>query len=171
MVKCTGRGLVVKRPGVLSKVQMLTLVLGVGIFSLLPILETSKTGPFGKGASENFSRLQTYPNLHRPLPVGPQLAHTRAWGREFVHVCSVKLPPERVPGDKFLSLPWKMWWKFRKVGILSPFSLGKYERKFATKNPPEFFTLGGGGKNAKFHHLNLLGAALRECLFWSVSRS
>ena len=26
----------------------------------------------------------------------------------------------------------------------------------------EFFTLGGGGKNAKFHHLNLLGAALRK---------
>ena len=30
MVKCTGRGLVVKRPGALSKVQMLNLVLGVG---------------------------------------------------------------------------------------------------------------------------------------------
>ena len=37
MVNYTGRGLVVKRPGVLSKVQMLTLVLGVGVFSLLPI--------------------------------------------------------------------------------------------------------------------------------------
>ena len=37
MVKCTGRGLVVKRQGVLSKVQMLDLVLGVGVFSLLPI--------------------------------------------------------------------------------------------------------------------------------------
>ena len=36
VVKYTGRGLVVKRPGVLSKVQMLTLVLGVGVFSLLP---------------------------------------------------------------------------------------------------------------------------------------
>ena len=36
MVKCIGRGLVVKRPGVLSKVQMLNLVLGVGVFSLLP---------------------------------------------------------------------------------------------------------------------------------------
>ena len=36
MVRCTGRrGLVVKRPGVLSKVQMLNLVLGVGVFSLL----------------------------------------------------------------------------------------------------------------------------------------
>ena len=32
----TGRGLVVKRPGVLSKVQMLNLILGVGVFSLLP---------------------------------------------------------------------------------------------------------------------------------------
>ena len=39
MVKYTGRGLVVKRPGVLSKVQMLTLVLGVGVFSLLPNFE------------------------------------------------------------------------------------------------------------------------------------
>ena len=38
MVKYTGSGLVVKRPGVLSKVQMLNLVLGVGVFSLLPIL-------------------------------------------------------------------------------------------------------------------------------------
>ena len=36
MVKYTGRGLVVKRPGVLSKVQMLNLILGVGVFSLLP---------------------------------------------------------------------------------------------------------------------------------------
>ena len=35
MVKCTGRGLVVKWPGVLSKVQMLNLVLGVEVFSLL----------------------------------------------------------------------------------------------------------------------------------------
>ena len=33
VVKYTGRGLVVKRPGVVSKVQMLTLVLGVGVFS------------------------------------------------------------------------------------------------------------------------------------------
>ena len=37
MVKYTGRGLVVKRLGVLSKVQMLNLVLGVGVFSPLPI--------------------------------------------------------------------------------------------------------------------------------------
>ena len=36
MVNYTGRGLVVKRPGGLSKVQMLNLVLGVGVFSLLP---------------------------------------------------------------------------------------------------------------------------------------
>ena len=38
MVTYTGRGLVAKRPGVLSKVQMLNLVLGVGVFSLLPSL-------------------------------------------------------------------------------------------------------------------------------------
>ena len=36
MAKYTERGLVVKRPGVLSKVQMLNHVLGVGVFSLLP---------------------------------------------------------------------------------------------------------------------------------------
>ena len=35
MVKYTGRGLVVKRPGVLSKVQMLKLVLGVASSKLL----------------------------------------------------------------------------------------------------------------------------------------
>ena len=40
MVKNTGGGLVVKRPGVLSKVQRLTLVLGVGVFSLLPIMRS-----------------------------------------------------------------------------------------------------------------------------------
>ena len=38
MAKCKGRGLVVKRPGALSKVQKLNLVLGVGVFSLLPNL-------------------------------------------------------------------------------------------------------------------------------------
>ena len=37
VVKFTGKGLVVKRPGVVSKDQMLNLVLGVGVFSLLPI--------------------------------------------------------------------------------------------------------------------------------------
>ena len=36
MVKYIGKGLVAKRPGVLSKVQMLNLVLGVGVSSLLP---------------------------------------------------------------------------------------------------------------------------------------
>ena len=36
MVEYTGGGLAAKRPGGLSKVQMLTLVLGVGVFSPLP---------------------------------------------------------------------------------------------------------------------------------------
>ena len=55
MVKYTGRGLVVKRPGVLSKVQTLDLVLGVGVFSLLPIflvfglVEKALQGTFWKG--------------------------------------------------------------------------------------------------------------------------
>ena len=47
MVKCTGRGLVVKRPGVLSKVQMLTLVLGVGVVHKLA------NGYFANGYFEN----------------------------------------------------------------------------------------------------------------------
>ena len=38
MVKYTGKGLLVKRPVVLTKVQMLNLVLGVGVFSPLPTL-------------------------------------------------------------------------------------------------------------------------------------
>ena len=57
--------------------------------------------------------------------------------------------------------------KFSEVwGVTNfkPFSLGKYERKVATKNPPSFSRWGAGGKNAKFHHLNLLGAALRNVL-------
>ena len=37
VVKYTGKGLVEKRPGVLSKVQMLSFVLGLFVFSLLPI--------------------------------------------------------------------------------------------------------------------------------------
>ena len=65
MVKYTGRGLVVERPGVLSKVQMLNLVLGVGVFSLLPIehkrcqdqdqatgLEMSSTGSLRSGPGD-----------------------------------------------------------------------------------------------------------------------
>ena len=36
MLKYTERGVVVKRPGVLRKVQMLNLVLGVGVYSLRP---------------------------------------------------------------------------------------------------------------------------------------
>ena len=57
MVKCTGRGLVVKRPEVLSKVQTLNLVLGVGVFSPLPI--KIRKEPEDKNAktktSENFA--------------------------------------------------------------------------------------------------------------------
>ena len=43
-----------------------------------------------------------------------------------------------------------------------PFSLGKYEKKICHQKSTEFFTLGGGGTNAKFHHPNLLGAALSK---------
>ena len=46
---------------------------------------------------------------------------------------------------------------FRVWQILSHISWGKYERKFATKNPPGFSRERGGCKNPKFHHLDLLG--------------
>ena len=64
MVNYTGRGLVVKRPGVLSKVQMLTLVLGVGIFSLLPkrIVEKEGPPPINK---ESFVQENSNANFHR----------------------------------------------------------------------------------------------------------
>ena len=79
----------------------------------------------------------------------------------------VKSPPERVPGDKFLSLPWKMWWNFRKFWewqILSHFPWETMQENSPPKIHRVFHTggWGGGGKNAKFHHLNLLGAALRK---------
>ena len=38
----------VKRPGVLSKVQMLNLVLGVGVFSLLPNISLVRAGFLGR---------------------------------------------------------------------------------------------------------------------------
>ena len=74
VVKYTGRGLVVKRPGVLSKVQMLNLVLGVGVFSLLPTKgpchRLGKTWPpfacrAGKHSNpQNRARIdQNYPDL------------------------------------------------------------------------------------------------------------
>ena len=88
----------------------------------------------------------------------PEFCATRLSRREKNYV---KSPPERVPGDKFLSWLWKMSWNFRKFGewqILSHFPCENMKENL----PPKTFTLGGGGKNAKFHHLNLLGAALRK---------
>ena len=64
-----------------------------------------------------------------------------------------KSPPERVPGDKFISLPWGMWWSFWKLRgwqILSQIFLGKTEIKFATKNPPGFSRRWGGVKIQNF---------------------
>ena len=55
MVKYTGKGLVAKRPGVLSKVQMLTLVLGVRVFSLLPTC----SGVWCRGTATKTALLET----------------------------------------------------------------------------------------------------------------
>ena len=65
VVKYTGRGLVVKQLGVLSKAQMLNLVLGVGVFSLLPRIATKhlrtifilvpSSKMFSAASSQNFS--------------------------------------------------------------------------------------------------------------------
>ena len=48
VVKYTGRGLVLKRPGVLSRVQTLDLVLRVGVFSPLPIKVLRHPNPYPK---------------------------------------------------------------------------------------------------------------------------
>ena len=56
----------------------------------------------------------------------------------------VKSPPEWVPGDKFLSLPWRMWWNFRKFGewqILSHFPWENMKENLPPKST-EFSTLG-----------------------------
>ena len=77
MVNYTGRGLVVKRPGVLSKVQLLTLILGVGVFSLLPI-------NLGVWAD----RVENTPTCYR-APKWPDLEFPR------------KIPKKYPPGPKF----------------------------------------------------------------------
>ena len=59
-------GLVVKRPGVLSKVQILNLVLGVGVFSLLSIIGDRKSLSIAKNhpkPSQEFSE-QVRPPIH-----------------------------------------------------------------------------------------------------------
>ena len=62
VVKYTGRGLVVKRPGVLSKVQVLNLVLGVGVFSLL---STSKSATSGICVTK-FRKIKSTPDPDTP---------------------------------------------------------------------------------------------------------
>ena len=58
-------GFVVKRPGVLSKVQMLDLVLGVGVFSLLPI----NGGPLSAICTQSSAIVHYYGPLG-PFPKG-----------------------------------------------------------------------------------------------------
>ena len=79
MVKYTGRGLVVKRPGVLSKVQILTLVLGVGAFTLLP----TQVPLGGPPPPPPLSPLGPLPptSLGRPLPE-PCKKSQGGWGEE-----------------------------------------------------------------------------------------
>ena len=75
VVKCTGRGLVVKRPRVLSKVQMLNLVLGVGVFSLLPnevFFFTANLGPQPPPPNIYFGKKKQH--THRVF--GPDFART-----------------------------------------------------------------------------------------------
>ena len=65
----------------------------------------------------------------------------------------MKSPPERVPGDKFSFLAVDNVVKISEVwGVTNfkPFSLGKYERKFATKNPPSFSRSEMGAKMQNF---------------------
>ena len=71
MVNCTGRGLVVKRPGVLSNIQMLNLVLGVGVFSLLPRNRSDSKSP----------RLQIASGLDLKSPA---IWASKIWGMAYV---------------------------------------------------------------------------------------
>ena len=73
--------------------------------------------------------------------------------RENIRFVYVKSPPERVPGDKFLcrgkrgeNFGIRVW----GVTNFKPFSLGKHERKFATKTPPSFSRWGVGVKMQNF---------------------
>ena len=83
------------------------------------------------------------------------------WPRYFWKVSRyTKSPPERAPGDKFISLPWRMWWSFRNLRgwqILSLIFLGFKRKKICHQKSTGFFTRLGGLKNPKFHHLDLLG--------------
>ena len=89
MVNCTGRGLVVKRPGVLSKVQMLTLVLGVGVFPLLPThfgamsllnCTAKEKHPLDKIAN---SSGKIFPKLRISVPCRRRICPEREFIREF----------------------------------------------------------------------------------------
>ena len=83
VVKCAGRGLVVKRPGVLNKVLMLNLVLGVGVFSLLP--NTILTVPVP--ASGSVPGPPCHPLCGYPLWTLPNLF---LWGMAICHLISGK---------------------------------------------------------------------------------
>ena len=94
----------------------------------------------GHFVSPNKHRTKTHPNVY--------LSQKTTWG---ISILYVKSPPERVPGDKFLSLRWKMWWNFRKFGewqILSHFPWENMKENL----PPKIhrlFTLGVGVKKCK----------------------
>ena len=84
--------------------------------------------------------------------------------------CYVKSPPERVPGDKF-SLAVENVVKFSeglRVTNFKPFSLGNM-KEICHQKSTEFFTLGGGGKNAKFSSPKASGNGFAQRL-WFVIR-
>ena len=69
MVKYTAKGLVVKRPGVLSKVQMLTLVLGGG--GLFPSSNLCKTAAYeirNRDIWKNLMKFVAEGNADHPSP-------------------------------------------------------------------------------------------------------
>ena len=97
MVKYTRRGLVVKRPGVLSKVQMLNLVLGVGVFSLLPKIFVRTESGAGNGcvnfmdAWKNAFFLQEKPMSLKFLVLGGVGIWGCFWGggsADFIFMCA-----------------------------------------------------------------------------------
>ena len=76
-----------------------------------------------------------------------------------------EVPPERAPGDKCLSLPWRMWWsfwKFRGWQILNQISWENTKEHLPPKIHRVFHTGGGGVKIPNFTSPRCSGTAFAQ---------
>ena len=141
MVKCTGRALVVKRLGVLSKVQMLNLVLGVGVFPLLPINVWSVVPPNSKDPPRTPKQLKWIKSdSEGSRPKWPKKGSTVTKRRGFRSLLTTFHPffgplgrrPPRVTFDSLLGL--KGGWEGLTFPRISGGKIRKWERN--TTPPP-----------------------------------